>query len=291
MAQLQLVQLFRLAETNAALAWLGGGAIAAGGGGTVAGSALLALSGPIGWTIGGISIATAGLLTSSKNKKVANEARTKQVEVKTQIKMLKGTSEEVIETTELTKTTNLLIDPFYDDVLNRTTKYKSIAINQVIQNFGLEKIMKVYKAGGNVTTLNNFKNGVFSDEETQSKYNQIQANKIKLDRDSLDRNVTRINKDGEKEVLSFSLTNISKKTGKIFNGEKELANDKTKIKNPPSKTEKNQSNARVSDRGKNQINGIANKHKHSDGKIRDAYNKKIFLILRNLINQTINMII
>lgn len=182
-----------------------------------------------------------------------------------------------------------------NDVEQKTSKlleeYKSIAINQVIQNFGLEKIMKVYKAGGNVTTLNNFKNGVFSDEETQSKYNQIQANKIKLDRDSLDRNVTRINKDGEKEVLSFSLTNISKKTGKIFNGEKELANDKTKIKNPPSKTEKNQSNARVSDRGKNQINGIANKHKHSDGKIRDAYNKKIFLILRNLINQTINMII
>ena len=140
LAQLQLVQLFRLAATNAALAWLGGGAIAAGGGGTVAGSALLALSGPIGLTIGGISIATAGLLTSSKNKKVANEARTKQVEVKTQIKMLKGTSEEVIETTELTKTTNLLIDPFYDDVLNRTTKYKSDY--KVIKSAGDNELIK-----------------------------------------------------------------------------------------------------------------------------------------------------
>lgn len=113
------------AATNAALAWLGGGALAAGGGGTAAGSALLALSGPIGWTIGGVSIATAGLLRNSKNKKVANEARNKEVEVQAQTKMLKGSSAEIIETTELTATTNTLIDPFYNDVLNRTGKYKS----------------------------------------------------------------------------------------------------------------------------------------------------------------------
>lgn len=113
------------AATNAALAWLGGGALVAGGGGTAAGSALLALSGPIGWSIGGVSSATAGLLRNSKNKKVANEARTKEIDVQTQIKMLKGTSEEIIETTKLTETTNNLIDPFYDDVLNRTVRYKS----------------------------------------------------------------------------------------------------------------------------------------------------------------------
>lgn len=44
------------AATNAALAWLGGGALATGGGGMVAGEAFLALAGPIGWTIAGISI-------------------------------------------------------------------------------------------------------------------------------------------------------------------------------------------------------------------------------------------
>lgn len=113
------------AATNAALAWLGGGALVAGGGGTAAGSTLLALSGPIGWTIGGVSIVTAGLFRNSKNKKVANEARTKEIEVQSQIKMLKGTSEEIIETTQLTEQTNELIDPFYNDVLNRTVKYKS----------------------------------------------------------------------------------------------------------------------------------------------------------------------
>ncbi len=44
------------AATNAALAWLGGGALSAGGGGMVAGEALLGLAGPVGWTIAGISI-------------------------------------------------------------------------------------------------------------------------------------------------------------------------------------------------------------------------------------------
>ncbi|MCC8136008.1 MAG: hypothetical protein LIO40_04960 [Ruminococcus sp.] len=39
------------AATNAALAWLGGGALTAGGGGMAAGSAFLALAGPVGWTI------------------------------------------------------------------------------------------------------------------------------------------------------------------------------------------------------------------------------------------------
>lgn len=50
------------AATNAALAWLGGGALAAGGGGMAAGNALLALAGPIGWAIAGITILSSGLL-------------------------------------------------------------------------------------------------------------------------------------------------------------------------------------------------------------------------------------
>lgn len=50
------------AATNAALAWLGGGALAAGGGGMAAGNAFLALAGPVGWTIAGISLVSAGLL-------------------------------------------------------------------------------------------------------------------------------------------------------------------------------------------------------------------------------------
>lgn len=49
------------AATNAALAWLGGGALAAGGGGMAAGSAFLALAGPVGWAIAGVSIVASGV--------------------------------------------------------------------------------------------------------------------------------------------------------------------------------------------------------------------------------------
>jgi len=50
------------AATNAALAWLGGGALAAGGGGMAAGNAFLALTGPVGWAIAGVAIVGSGLL-------------------------------------------------------------------------------------------------------------------------------------------------------------------------------------------------------------------------------------
>lgn len=63
------------AATNAALAWLGGGALAAGGGGMAAGSAFLALAGPVGWTIAGVSIVASGLMflkTKSDKERLEN---------------------------------------------------------------------------------------------------------------------------------------------------------------------------------------------------------------------------
>ena len=50
------------AATNAALAWLGGGALAVGGGGMAAGNAFLALAGPIGWSIAGVALLASGLM-------------------------------------------------------------------------------------------------------------------------------------------------------------------------------------------------------------------------------------
>lgn len=49
------------AATNAALAWLGGGALAVGGGGMAAGNAFLALAGPVGWAIAGAALLSSGL--------------------------------------------------------------------------------------------------------------------------------------------------------------------------------------------------------------------------------------
>ncbi len=67
------------AATNATLAWLGGGALAAGGGGTGAGGALLALAGPIGWTIAGATLLTSiALFTKKKfeNREAKEDALT-----------------------------------------------------------------------------------------------------------------------------------------------------------------------------------------------------------------------
>lgn len=67
------------AASQAALAWLGGGALAAGGGGAAAGSALLALAGPIGWTVTGATLlASIALFTKKRfdNRHEKQEALT-----------------------------------------------------------------------------------------------------------------------------------------------------------------------------------------------------------------------
>ncbi|WP_207714004.1 hypothetical protein [Scytonema sp. UIC 10036] len=69
------------AATNAALAWLGGGAVVAGGGGMAAGNALLALAGPIGWTIGGVAVVGSGLWLNEENKKIGREAYKRAMEI------------------------------------------------------------------------------------------------------------------------------------------------------------------------------------------------------------------
>lgn len=61
------------AAGNAALAWLGGGALSAGGGGVAAGNALLALAGPIGWTIAGATLLTSIILFANKKMKLDKE--------------------------------------------------------------------------------------------------------------------------------------------------------------------------------------------------------------------------
>ncbi len=48
------------AASNATLAWLGGGALAAGGGGMSTGNGLLALLRTVGWTIAGLMLTTSG---------------------------------------------------------------------------------------------------------------------------------------------------------------------------------------------------------------------------------------
>lgn len=67
------------AAESAALAWLGGGALTAGGGGMAAGNALLAMAGPIGWSIAGASLLTSILLFSKKKAKL-NKQKNEEIE-------------------------------------------------------------------------------------------------------------------------------------------------------------------------------------------------------------------
>lgn len=63
-----------VAATNAALAWLGGGTLAAGGAGIAGGNLVLGMFGPIGIAIAGVSAASGLAFIRSKNRKLAEEA-------------------------------------------------------------------------------------------------------------------------------------------------------------------------------------------------------------------------
>lgn len=62
-----------IAAKKAALAWLGGGTLTAGGAGAAGGQALLALAGPVGWGISGITTAASIATLGIKNKKIASK--------------------------------------------------------------------------------------------------------------------------------------------------------------------------------------------------------------------------
>ena len=83
------------AAKSAALAWLGGGAIAAGGGGVAAGKVLLALTGPVGWAIGGLAVAGSATYLNTRNKNIAEEATQERVKVEAEVRSLKTANREI----------------------------------------------------------------------------------------------------------------------------------------------------------------------------------------------------
>ena len=84
------------AATNAALAWLGGGSLAAGGAGVAGGNALLALAGPIGWSIAGATL-LASIILIGKNKVKINK------EKRDEIKKIKVNTQKIVKTSKKIK--------------------------------------------------------------------------------------------------------------------------------------------------------------------------------------------
>lgn len=101
------------AATNAALAWLGGGALAAGGGGMVAGNALLAMAGPIGWSIAGASVLTSVVLFAKRKHDIMGKRQE-------ELSALKTNTEEVRE-----------VDASIASLLARTSALREGLTNQL----------------------------------------------------------------------------------------------------------------------------------------------------------------
>lgn len=111
------------AATNAALAWLGGGALAAGGGGMAAGNALLALAGPIGWSIGAASLVAGGVFASKKNKDAAIKADIERLEIAKERSKTDAIQYEIVV---LTSTTKKLMNELFKMIMNFTNTAQNI---------------------------------------------------------------------------------------------------------------------------------------------------------------------
>ncbi len=109
--------------TNAALAWLGGGALVAGGGGMVAGQALLAMAGPVGWGIAGVSILASIVLFGKDRLKL-------QKEKKEQVESVK-------QNTHSTKATTLKIQSLLDETVTLREKLAQ-QYKECLTDFGKE---------------------------------------------------------------------------------------------------------------------------------------------------------
>ncbi|MDO4339113.1 MAG: hypothetical protein Q4C91_13685 [Eubacteriales bacterium] len=91
------------AATNAALAWLGGGALAAGGAGMAAGEMFLAMTGPIGWAIGGISLTASLVAVNLSNKEIAKKTEKSIAAIKKEIERIKEIDIQVLSWNNETK--------------------------------------------------------------------------------------------------------------------------------------------------------------------------------------------
>ena len=116
-----IATLHGVVQTNAALAWLGGGALAAGGGGMAAGQALLALAGPIGWSIAAAGTGVSLLSLTSKNKKIADQAVEEAKKIEAARGDLDNTTEKV---KQISVETRALSDKLTDQV-EHSRKYEN----------------------------------------------------------------------------------------------------------------------------------------------------------------------
>lgn len=126
-----------VAATNAVLAWIGGGTIAAGGGGMALGSTILGLMGPVGWGIAGLSIVGGGWSLRNKNDKIIAEYQkaTKEyhhheVLLSSKIAEVKGLEDDTDENLEILKRYS---DCKYPSDFNHFTDDDKFELSQMVR--------------------------------------------------------------------------------------------------------------------------------------------------------------
>jgi hypothetical protein len=124
------------AATNAALAWLGGGAIAAGGAGMAAGETIVALTGPIGWALAGVSLAGSLIAVNMSNKEIARETEKSVAAIKKEMERIREIDAQVLGWNNETKnTSNVLMKRLNDIRSIRKSDYRMFSdeeINELI---------------------------------------------------------------------------------------------------------------------------------------------------------------
>lgn len=107
---------------HAALVWLGSEVLAGGGGGggMVAGNALLALVGPVGWVLGAVGVVGGGLLVNKKNKNKAIKLEDERVKLKASRKNLEAVNYNIKRLRQSTKEISKLLKESFVQFVEET---------------------------------------------------------------------------------------------------------------------------------------------------------------------------
>lgn len=175
---------------------------------------------------------------------------------------------EVFEEDKLEETSNKILDD-----------YKEIIVNQIIQQFGLSKILNIYKKGGNVTTLNNAENNTFSNEEDHKRYTK------KFDRKDYETNVYGKNWRNKEILEAAGLSTLRFNTKKYTNDQIREAPATINVKrNNPDSTQKSKIKINTTNNSRRQINNFIKKSVDSNKNVIDGYNRNIKYDIKNNIH-------
>lgn len=148
-------------------------------------------------------------------------------------------------------------------------EYKNISLNQLIQNFGLEKTLKIYQDGGNVTTVHNAEKNVYANQKIKDKFDDLKQ----YNRDDYSNNVYTYDKNGNKIIEAMGLNSLRTQTKLRHNNKHNPVADSIKVKNENKKdNQKRISRYETSKNYKEQMSIFLNESFNENGELFDRYN-------------------